>query len=69
MQQSLLKTIRATMITRIEFLDTASYLTDEECDSLDKVAERVGAELSLRRAGLGQEEIRQLEFLKWRIGC
>ncbi len=68
MQQSLLKTIRATMITRLEVVDSASYLTDEECESLDKVAEKVGPELSLRRAGLDQSEIRQLEFLKWRIG-
>jgi len=68
MQPRLVKKIRATLVTLIDDYDYQSALTDDERTSLEIVAENLGPELPLRRAGLSQGEIRQLEFLRWRIG-
>ena len=67
MQPRLVKTIRATLITRIDVYESQSSLTEDERKSLGFVAENLGSELPLRQAGLSPAEIRRLQFLRWRV--
>lgn len=67
MQQRILKSIHATLVTRIEFEDTGRYLTEDERKSLLAVAERHAPVLDLRRAGLTPQDINYLEFVRWTL--
>lgn len=65
MQDRLVKTIRATLVTRIEFDDPERYLSDSERMRLDSVRARFESEIDLRRAGLTPRQIDYLEFVRW----
>jgi len=62
MQPRLVKSIRSTLVTRV---DAGPALTDQECAALAQLAERFRPVLELRDAGFSPREISHLEFARW----
>lgn len=67
MQSRLLKKIPATQVTRGDSTDADWHLGGDERRALSAVAQKFAPELKLRAGGLSPDEIRNLEFLRWRL--
>ncbi len=67
MQQRILKRIPATVVTRIDFDDPRLVLAPTERAALVEVAAKHSDQITLRKIGLNQMQIRQLEFFRWML--